>query len=80
MMMITKSNNVFRRRIAMLKAFRNFTAKIATRYDQVEELLEAGDYVKAQQVLSAIAISHARTSVSLRNVLIREGLLPSEDK
>lgn len=64
----------------MIRMFRIFTDRIATRYEQVAELLEDGDYVKAQEILANIAISHARTSLSLRNVLVREGLLPSEDK
>lgn len=59
----------------MLKGFDDFTARIAFRYSQVRECLEAGRYEEAHLLLANIARSHAQTSLSLRNVLIKDGKL-----
>lgn len=63
----------------MMKAFDEFTARIIGRYAEAREKLEEGDYVEAQHILASLAQSHARTSMSLRGLLIRQGLL-EEDK
>jgi hypothetical protein len=63
---------------AMLRTFTAFAARIAKRYDQVGDCLRAGRYEEAQILLADLAKSHAKTSMSLRGVLIRNGLL--EDK
>ena len=59
----------------MLAAFRKFQERIASEYVQAFAALEREDYVRAQQILSALTQSHAKTSLSLRNRLIRDGLL-----
>lgn len=69
-----------RKEKAMLKAFDVFAERIAERYAEVRQALVEGDYVKAQVILAKLGISHARTSMSLRGLLIREGLLTEDDK
>lgn len=65
---------------AMLRAFDQFSARISSRYAEARKALADGDYVKAQEILANLGISHARTSLSLRNLLVREGLLKEDDK
>ena len=65
---------------AMLKGFDVFTDRIAERYKEVREALEVDDYAKAQQILASLGVIHARTSLSLRNYMVREGLLKEEDQ
>jgi hypothetical protein len=62
----------------MLAGFDAFTDRLSRRYGEVRDCLAAGRYEEAQLLLTAIAITHARTSLSLRNVLIKDGKL--EDK
>ena len=69
-----------RKHDAMLRAFDAFAGRIADRYADARKALEDGDYVKAQEILAKLGISHARTSMSLRGVLIREGLLTEDDR
>lgn len=59
----------------MMQGFDKFAARMAWRYNEVRDCLDAGRYEEAQILLAAIAISHAKTSLSLRNVLIKEGLV-----
>lgn len=59
----------------MLEAFDRFAERMADRYSQVRDCLVAGRYIEAQQLLADIGISHAKTSLSLRNVLVRDGLM-----
>ena len=69
-----------RKEKAMLVAFDAFTARIAERYAEARQAMVEGDYVKAQVILARLGMSHAKTSMSLRGVLIREGLLMEDDK
>lgn len=59
----------------MLRAFRGFASRISTKYDEAADALERGDYLGAHRILSQLTQSHAKTSLSLRNKLVREGLL-----
>jgi len=63
---------------AMLMAFDAFSDRIAKRYAETRDCLAAGRYEEAQILLADLAKSHAKTSMSLRGMLIRQGLL--EDK
>lgn len=63
----------------MLKAFDAFAARIAERYAEARVCLERGEYEKAQEILATLATSHARTSMSLRGVLIRDGVLGEDN-
>jgi hypothetical protein len=65
---------------AMLEAFDAFTHRITLRYAEARACLVKGDYVQAQQIMARLSTSHARTSLSLRNVLIKDGLLPEDEK
>jgi hypothetical protein len=65
---------------AMLRGFDAFSARIARRYAEARACLEAEDFVGAQNILAGLTTSHARTSLSLRNVLIRDGLLEDDGK
>lgn len=60
---------------AMLKGFDRFSSRISQRYGEVRDCLAAGRYEEAHSLLADIAVSHARTSLSLRNLLVKEGLL-----
>jgi len=62
----------------ILAAFDKFKSQIDAAYAQARELLAKEQYVQAQQVLAQIAKSHAKTSLSLRNVLIRDGHLKED--
>lgn len=60
---------------AMMRGFDKFAERMAKRYDEVRDCLQANRYEEAQSLLSEIATSHARTSLSLRNVLIKNGVM-----
>jgi hypothetical protein len=68
------------KRAEMLRAFSEFSARITAAYDQTAELLRDGDYVAAHEILSELAQSHAKTSLSLRNLLVKEGLMEDQRK
>lgn len=65
---------------AMLKGFDAFTDRIIERYKEARQALDDEDYIKAQDILASLGVSHARTSLSLRNYMVREGLLNEEDR
>jgi hypothetical protein len=65
---------------AMMKAFDAFSQRIQAKYEEAREALETGDDLKAYQILADIAKSHAKTSLSLRNVLVRDGKLNGDDR
>lgn len=56
----------------MMRGFDRFSERMAKRYQEVRDCLQAKRYAEAQMLLADIATSHARTSLSLRNVLIKE--------
>lgn len=60
---------------AMLAAFNDFTTRITAEYNKAAEALLMDNYAEAQKILSKLAQSHAKTSLSLRNMLVKEGLL-----
>lgn len=64
-----------RRKSAMLRGFDQFSDRMARRYSEVRDCLAAGRYEEAHMLLASIAVSHAKTSLSLRNVLIKQGKL-----
>lgn len=57
----------------MMEAFDKFSDRMAKRYSEVRDCLAAERYEEAQSLLADIGQSHARTSLSLRNVLIKQG-------
>lgn len=63
----------------LLSAFDKFVSQVNDAYATAREHLDAGRYSACQQVLAQIAQSHARTSLSLRNVLVRRGLERSDE-
>lgn len=69
-----------RKEEAMLKAFDAFAKRIADRYAEARICLSEGKYEEAQAILAALTTSHARTSLSLRGVLVREGVIKEDDK
>jgi hypothetical protein len=64
------------RKKEMLRQFQMFSSRISTQYDRVYTLLDEGNYIEADRILAALAQSHAKTSVSLHNLCIKEGLIP----
>jgi hypothetical protein len=69
-----------RKQAVMLTAFDAFSSRVAKRYSEVRDCLAAGRFEEAQILLAALAASHAKTSMSLRGMLIREGLLEEDNK
>jgi len=69
-----------RKKALMMKNFEAFMRRIEDKYRQAYLALELDDYVGAQQILAQLAQSHARTSMSLRGVLVREGLIEEDNK
>lgn len=67
-----------KRHAAMMVAFDRFSSRMAKRYSEVRDCLAAERYEEAHILLVDIGTSHARTSLSLRNVLIREGKVKDE--
>lgn len=63
------------KKAAMLAGFDNFTQRVMDRYAEARAALEQDDYVGAQRILAGLATSHAKTSLSLRNVLIQDGVI-----
>lgn len=59
----------------MLTGFDAFSNRMAKRYAEVRDCLAAHRYEEAHVLLAAIAQSHAKTSLSLRNTLIKDGRL-----
>jgi hypothetical protein len=68
-----------RKKNQMLNAFDAFSLRIFERYQEARKALEEDRYVDAQDILARLGRSHATTSLSLRNVLIQDGLLTPED-
>lgn len=59
----------------MMAAYDQFVGRITQRYEQARDCLAAGRYVEAHLILAGITTSHAKTSLSLRNVCIKEGFM-----
>lgn len=64
-----------RKEAKMLEAFQAFASRIVVRYSYVSDCLEARRYEEAHILLAELAQSHAKTSLSLRNFMIRQGLI-----
>jgi hypothetical protein len=60
---------------AMMEGFDRFSFRMRKRYDQVRDCLAAHRYEEAHVLLTDIAVSHAKTSLSLRNVMVKDGLM-----
>lgn len=63
----------------ILPAFDRFTGQIMEQYALARAHLEAGRWEAAQLVLANLATTHARTSLSLRNVLVKRGFTKGDD-
>jgi hypothetical protein len=63
---------------AMIAGFDAFSHRMTKRYAEVRDCLAAGRLEEAQTLLASIATSHARTSLSLRNILVQEGKLDTK--
>lgn len=57
----------------MMEGFDKFSHRMAQRYSEVRDCLSAERYEEAYSLLTDIATSHARTSLSLRNMLVKDG-------
>jgi hypothetical protein len=64
----------------MLKAFDAFSKRIADAYAEARKCLAEERYEDAQAILAQLTMSHAKTSLSLRGVLIRDGVIKEDDK
>lgn len=62
----------------IVAAFDRFKDQVDEAYDQVRAALVNNDYEGAQSILAALGQLHARTSVSMRNYLIKNGKLKGE--
>lgn len=63
---------------AMMGGFDRFSIRMTKRYAEVRDCLAAERYEEAHSLLADIAVSHARTTLSLRNHLVRQGKLTEE--
>lgn len=63
----------------MIGGFEKFTDRIYIRYHQVRDCLKANRYEEAQLLLDELTVSHARTALSLKSMLIKNGALPPEE-
>lgn len=70
---------MFKHKAAMLRGFDRFVSGVNAAYAQARAALERDDYIDAQRILAGIAVRHAKASLSLRNVLVKNGKL-EEDK
>jgi hypothetical protein len=75
---LTKPTMTAMKTEAMLDGFDKFSIRIRKRYDEVRDCLAAGRFEEAHELLASIALTHARTSMSLRNLLVKDGLLKGE--
>lgn len=64
--------------LEMVKAFRAFSVRISKEYDRAAKALERGDYEEAHRLLASLAQSHAKTAMSLRGFMIRQGFIKGE--
>lgn len=70
---------MFKHKAAMLRGFDKFVRGINAAFGEARAALVREDYVGAQRILASIAVRHAKASLSLRNMLIKNGKL-EEDK
>lgn len=63
----------------ILAAFDRMIKQVDNAYAAAREALANNDLVAAQDILAKIGRVHAKSSVSLRGVLIKRGLLNGED-
>lgn len=63
----------------LVEAFDKFKIQIDDAYTVARAQLMEGDWPGAQRTLATIAQTHARTSLSLRNVLVKRGLIVGEE-
>lgn len=69
-----------RMKTTMLESFTDYRAAIDEAMDDVATALGNGEYALACRQLSAISQQHARTSVSFRHTLIKQGFLARESE
>jgi hypothetical protein len=67
-----------KRQAAMIRRYQLFVARMTETYAEVGARLEREDYVGAHQLLAEMGVSHAKTAMSLRNVLVQDGLMEDE--
>lgn len=63
----------------LVEAFDKFKSQIDEWYDVVREHIAAGRYVQANDALAHIAQIHAKTSLSMRNFLVKNNLINGDD-
>lgn len=63
----------------MLVAFDAFAARIADKYKEARDALDKEDYIRAEEILNTLTRSHAKTTLSLHKVLIRDGVIKEDD-
>lgn len=62
----------------MLQRYDQFVVRMFQEYSAARAALDEGNYVAAHAILARIGLSHAKTSMSLRNVLVKDGLLKED--
>lgn len=65
---------------AMLAAFAKHRKRVDDSLGEVQGYLTRGQYVYAQMKLANIVVSMAKTSLSLRNMLIKDGYIEENKK
>lgn len=62
-----------------MDAYDKFKGQIDAAYAEVREYLAAGRYREANDALAKIAVVHAKTSLSMRNYLVKHGLIEEDE-
>lgn len=64
---------------AMITSFGSFKREMADALSTVEGYLQRGEYVEASQTMNAITKRQAATTLAMRTVLIKNGLMGEND-
>jgi hypothetical protein len=62
---------MMKRKTAMMDRYDKFVATMADRYAEARACLDRDDYVGAHQILARMAVSHAKTAISLRSAVTK---------
>lgn len=64
---------------AMVESFHTYRQEVMNTLGSVADQLARGDYVRASQTMNALTRRQAATSLAMRTVLIRNGLMGEHD-
>lgn len=65
-------------RARLVKGWQNWRAVLAEAMDNIHDCIEAGEYVKASAIMDEITMQQAQTSLTMRSILVRAGVIGEE--